>query len=428
MIILFFVLLFSTGTLLSAQDSSSVQSQIDNLKARLDSLETLINNFTFDSLKQSKVDSELRIEKSDSSESDDLLSDITAYFSFNEQDQNSRRKRIDDLLNALQKQPGKISFNGNATSILHWKTGHNHFTNGSGSFDIFAFVGFGDNTKLFIDLEAVGGNGPNERINSFSSLNDDAGSLQNSEGRDLIHVREAWSEFNFLSDWFRVTLGKIDLTNYFDINEAANDETMQFISGPFVNSAAFPVPSNSPGMRAFVGIENLITFQLGLVSQDNSGSRLFTELFKIFGTELNADFGEGYYGKIHFYVYKDGIASSASGYGFSFSGTVANQFKLFGRWNENNTNYSNSFPVRKYWSIGTEFNSLLFDKPLVIGAAFGKITPYQDALNDELICEAYVRFQFNRWIYVSPHIQIIQNAAGSSSGYLLAAVRTQINF
>ncbi len=420
------VLIASAGMLIKGQDSTSVQYQINELKSRVDSLEALLKNSNLDSLKTSKVNQQLS--NKDTSETDDLLSEITAFFSFTEQDRSSKRKRIDQLLSALRSQPGQITFKGDATSILQWKTGNNHFAQGSGSFDLFAFVGFGNNTNLFIDIEAIGGNGPNQIINSFSTLNGDAGSLQDNDGRDLLHVLEAWSEFRFFGDLFKVTMGKIDLTNYFDINEGANDETMQFISGPFINSAAFPVPSNSPGMRSLVGIEDLITFQFGLVSQDNSGSDIFNQLFKIIGTELNANFAEGYYGKIHFFAYADGIIKDASGYGISFSGTVANKFKLFGRWNKNNPNYAKGFSIKDFWSIGTEFNSNLFNKNIVVGASLGEIDPYQLSLNNELVSEAYLRFQFNDWVYMSPHIQFIHNTGGGSSEYLLVSLRTQINF
>lgn len=427
-ITVFILLLLLTTTLIRGQDTSSVYSQLDELTQRVDSLESLLKKINMDSLKSSNSLVEKIEISTDTSDTDDLLSKLTSLFSFNEQDQSSKRNRVNQLLQALQKQPGKITFNGDATSILHWKTGNSHFTNGSGSFDLFAFVGFGNNTNLFINLEAVGGNGLNERINSFASLNEDAGSLQDNEGRDLLHVLEAWMEFNFFSDWIKVTIGKIDLTNYFDVNDAANDETMQFLSGPFVNSAAFPVPSNSPGLRTRVGIENLITFQLGLASSDNSGSDLFTGLFKIIGTELNADLGGGYYGKIHFFAYKDGVFRDASGYGFSFAGTVADRFKLFGRWNENNNNYSKEINTRDFWSIGLEFNSNIFNREVVVGAAFGELNPFQNRLLNEQVVETYIRFQLNNWIYFSPHLQVIHNTAGSSENHLLVAVRTQINF
>lgn len=423
-----FFLFFFAVSIINAQDSTSVYKQIDELKSRLDSLEALMKYIDIDSLKNSMTASQPKKSSTDSVIAGDLLSDITTFFSFNEQEQSSRRKRIDELLQELRSRPGVLNFNGNLTSILHLNTGEENFASGSGSFDLFMFVNFGENINLFVDVEAIGGDGPDKRIESFSSLNGDAGSLQNLDGSDILHVLEAWIDVKLLDEWFQVTAGKIDLTNYFDINTAANDETMQFVSGSFINSSAFPVPSNSPGIRALVNFKNVLRFQLGLASTDNSGDDLFGELFKIVGTELDTDFGKGFYGNIHFYAYKDGTVKDATGYGISLAGMVADQFKLFGRWNENNLNYAQLHPVRKAVSIGAEFDFSFFEKNFLLGVAYGINEPFDGSLKNENILEAFLRFQLNDWIYLSPHIQILNNAFGQADNYFLTAFRTQINF
>lgn len=422
------ILFISAVSVINAQDSTSVLKQIDELKSRLDSLEALIKNIDIDSLKNTIDAGQLKKSSTDSVKAGDLLSEITTFFSFNEQEQSSKRKRIDELLQELRSQPGILNFNGDLTSILHLNTGEEKFTTGSGSFDLFMFVNFGENINLFVDVEAIGGDGPDKQIQSFSNLNGDAGSLQNLDGSDILHVLEAWIDIKLLDDWVQVTAGKIDLTNYFDINSAANDETMQFISGSFINSSAFPVPSNSPGLRALVNFKNVFRFQIGLVSADNSGDDLFDELFKIVGTELDTDFGKGFYGNIHFYAYKDGTVKDATGYGFSLAGMVADQFKLFGRWNENNLNYAQLHPIRKAVSIGAEFDFSLLEKNFLLCAAYGINEPFDGSLKNENILEAFLRCQLNDWIYLSPHVQILNNAFGQADNYFLTAFRTQINF
>lgn len=239
---------------------------------------------------------------------------------------------------------------------------------------------------------------------------------------------EAWIDIKLLDDWLQLTAGKIDLTNYFDANSAANDETMPFISGSFINSSAFPVPLNSPGLRTLVNFKNVLRFQFGLVSTDNSGDNLFDQLFKIIGTELNTDFGKGFYGNIHFYAYIDGTVKDATGYGFSLSGMIADHFKLFGRWNENNLNYAEIHPVRRAISFRSEFEWTLFEKIFLLDMAYGINEPFDSSFNNEGIFEAYLRFQLNEWIYFSPHFQILNNAFGQADNYFLTAFRTQINF
>lgn len=110
------------------------------------------------------------------------------------------------------------------------------------------------------------------------------------------------------------------------------------------------------------------------------------------------------------------------------AGMVADQFKLFGRWNENNLNYAQLHPIRKAVSIGAEFDFSLLEKNFLLGAAYGINEPFDGSLKNENILEAFLRCQLNDWIYLSPHVQILNNAFGQADNYFLTAFRTQINF
>lgn len=90
-------------SILKAQDSISIYTQIEVLKTRLDSLEALLKNVDFDSLKNSLNGRQFDKSLNDTAKSEDLLSNITTFFSFNEQDQSSRRSRIDELLHELRR-------------------------------------------------------------------------------------------------------------------------------------------------------------------------------------------------------------------------------------------------------------------------------------------------------------------------------------
>ena len=103
-----------------------------------------------------------------------------------------------------------------------------------------------------MDLEAIGGDGADKTIGSLSGLNDDAGSLQDGDGVDRVSVREAWLQSELFKQHVRLVAGKIDLTNYFDINNVANDETTQFITSVFVNNPVLETPENGPGIASFM--------------------------------------------------------------------------------------------------------------------------------------------------------------------------------
>ncbi|MEK7776549.1 MAG: hypothetical protein AAB331_04145, partial [Planctomycetota bacterium] len=114
--------------------------------------------------------------------------------------------------------------------------GENRRSAVTSSLDLF-FIGKPlTNMTFFVDLEAIGGDGADKTIGSLSGLNDDAGSLQDGDGVDRVSVREAWLQSELFKQHVRLVAGKIDLTNYFDINNVANDETTQFITSVFVNN------------------------------------------------------------------------------------------------------------------------------------------------------------------------------------------------
>ncbi|HLG29319.1 MAG TPA: hypothetical protein VI387_03840, partial [Candidatus Brocadiales bacterium] len=151
-------------------------------------------------------------------------------------------------------------------------------------------------TTFFIDLEAIGGNGPDELIGSFSVLNRDAGTLQDEDRVDRVSVREVWLQSFLLQERLRLVGGKIDLTNYFDSNTLANDETTQFITGAFVNNPTMEVPENGPGLAALFDTKRGLTLGLGLQSTDNSGFGITDNIYAI--TEI------GY--RAHFFFGREG--------------------------------------------------------------------------------------------------------------------------
>lgn len=100
-------------------------------------------------------------------------------------------------------------------------------------------------SMFFADLEAINGVGPDEVVGSRSGLNTDAQTLGRAEG---VRVRELWLHLRFLRDRLNVVGGKVDLTNVFDRNAVANDETTKFLNAALVNSPVLKPPANGPGL------------------------------------------------------------------------------------------------------------------------------------------------------------------------------------
>lgn len=344
-------------------------------------------------------------------------------------DQLSRRKRVDALLKAIIQQPGQLRFNGDATASLQGKLGKgNHNTGGVGSFDFFATTSFGPHNLLFIDLEAIGGNGPDDVFPTLSGLNDDAGSTQDQDGSDRITVLEAWVELHVLKEMLTITAGKIDLTNYFDNNSSANDETMQFLSRAFVNSAAFVVPTNSPGIRLRTTLLNRFYVQFALASIDNSGADLLVDLYRIGSIGFRVFPDPGREGTLRLYAYQHPMAADDFGYGLSFDQVIFSGFNIFARYGSNESKVADGFGISSAWSVGTSLKKQIADRESVLGIAYGNINPRDKHLNNESLMEIYIRHQLNDWVYVSPHLQMVWNTAGGSRQITILGFRAHFNF
>jgi hypothetical protein len=345
------------------------------------------------------------------------------------EEQRSRRKRVDALLKAMTQRPGQLRFNGGATATLQDNMQANSgYETGVGSFDIFAHTAFGRHTLLFLDIEAIGGNGPGHFTESFSDPNGDSGSQHNRDGVDQLNVLEAWAEFNALNEAINITAGKIDLTNYFDNNSYANDETSQFLSSGFVNSTALPVPANSPGIRLRTTVLDRFFLQAGFSSVYNSGDSLFTSIFKIASVGFKIFPHTGWESNLRIYGYAHPLVNHSKGYGLSFDSEIFEYFKIFARYTTNSSELAERYGIKSAWSTGFGFEQLLFNREFNIGLAYGQTTPSDSQLTPEQIAEIYIKHQLNRWVYVSPHFQWIINAGGRHADYTLIGLRTHFNF
>lgn len=123
---------------------------------------------------------------------------------------------------------------------------------GSVSADLEISKTIGDHGLATIILTGAYGGGLDERIPSWWGINGDA-----KEDNDH-YILEVWYEHEFFDEKLVFTMGHVDLSNYFDSNEVANDEAAQFLAPGFVNSSAIKFPDdNGPGVRITVAPKSL---------------------------------------------------------------------------------------------------------------------------------------------------------------------------
>jgi len=309
------------------------------------------------------------------------------------------------------------------------------------SADLELSVKIGEHGEAFIALEAGEGDGlEGDEIVSFWGVNADAGATSN------FTMTEAWYEHRFVNDKVTFTIGKLDLTNYFDGNEVANDETTQFLSPGFVNSIAMEVPDNGAAVRLTVSPVELLDISLG--AQSDGWEDIDEKNFLIGEVDIKPEFG-GLQGNYRIYAWtnrgyhtelKDEAKDKekGTGYGISFDQQVTDFLTLFGR-----AGYQEKkiYEFDVAWSGGMALSGNLWSREDdVLGIAYGQARLSRDnkdvlkeagtSPNHEDHFEAYYRLTVNEYLAVSPDIQIITNARGDNDfrTVTVGAVRGQFTF
>ncbi len=426
-LIVFLAFSAQKGKLIAQVNDTSVRNVIE-LQSEIDSLKRMVGDLNNDlqNIKDDVITTRQKSEKYF-----EILDDKTEDEAELIEDQRSKNKRVDDLLRAIREQPGQLRFNGSATMSMQSPAKNTQNKSAAvGSFDIYAMTSFGKGTLLFFDIEAIGGDGPDQYFPTFSGLNGDAGNTQDQDGLDRLHLLEGWAEFSVFENLFTITAGKVDLTNYFDNNSLANDETLQFLSGAFINNASFAgtVPSNSPGIRIQTTLLEKFYFQYGLSSMDNMGQAIFNDLYQAASVRFRLFANSPWETNFRFYGYQSPVADDAQGYGTSIDGKFFEKYNVFVRYGNNNPNLEISSGISESWSTGFSFLQTFGNRGINFGLAYGETLPFDDAMKNEKQFEIYARYRFNEWVYASPHFQYTANANGSSKNYSLIGLRTHFNF
>jgi high affinity Mn2+ porin len=285
-------------------------------------------------------------------------------------------------------------------------------------------------------LAGAYGDGIDPRIPSWWGING------NAEGEQRLYLKELWYEHELLDGTLVFTLGKIDLTAYFDSNEVANDETAQFLSPGFVNSAAIEFPDdNGPGFRATFAPLELVDVSVGWGEGDANWNELGHKSFLISEVGFHPTFGEmqgncrlyGWYRRHHrdegFISWVDrirGITHNRNGWGggLSLDQAIHPYISLFAR-----VGYQDKevYEFAWVWSVGAEIRGGYWGREHdAIGAAFGMAMVsenYKDFMKfsgedwqreDESHLELYYRFQLNEHTAISPDFQILWNTQGDN--------------
>ncbi|MDR1695538.1 MAG: carbohydrate porin [Endomicrobium sp.] len=308
-------------------------------------------------------------------------------------------------------------------------------TDGSYSLDLGFGKEFSDGAKVFLHIEGLQGEGLNDNLRLYSSLNTDAGTTES-----FLSVSELWYQQNLFGDKITLTFGKLNPAGYFDENEIANDETGQFLASMFVNNPAVSLPDNNPGLRMTYSPAGFLDITYAYFNQNE-------DLGQIDGNGFNAVqaafkySGKGNYRLMYWSSNEDAGSENSYGFSISFDRPLNETVSLFARYGYKNPKIADDEnPVANSWSFGAQFKGALLNRENdIAGLAFGQNIVSKDwaeanglKKDAETQAEIYYKLSISENMELTPVFQYAVKPMGGNAaagGDLFAfGIRTQINF
>jgi hypothetical protein len=276
---------------------------------------------------------------------------------------------------------------------------------GEGSIDLTLLYRPMVRTTLFIDFEAIGGPGPDQKLGTLSRVNADAETLNAVGGvggtDEKLTIREGWLWLRFVNDRLDTFIGQLDLTNYFDRNAFANDETSQFLNAALVNNPMLKQPVNGAGVAVRWDAGRDLGFSLGGQTTHDLSKDLLSEPFMI--AEIDYHTSRLIEGNYRLWVRVSSLSTNHErqmyGGGVSMDQLLTPQLGVFVRGGVNQIeSISRTFYAA---SAGLRWTGLLWDRPkdrMGLGYSFQRDVP-----GDEQVTEIYYN------LFLTDHFSVIGN-------------------
>jgi hypothetical protein len=301
------------------------------------------------------------------------------------------------------------------------------------SADLFFTAGIAQNTLFYADVVGLSGTPPDLEIPGLTLLNGFSARL---ERQNVINLREAWLRTEVFSNRLALVGGRLDLTNFFDRNAAANDETSQFLSDALVNNPTLGLATNGSGFAAVFDPKIGLTLKGGFQQSNPDATNLSDSMYSLaevgYYTTIPS-LGEGNYRVWARRTNATELTSTA--WGVSLDQKVAAPVTLFGRYGDGKVpsgaeEGSTSFSAgQNFWSGGVQLSKGVVLNPLDswgIGYSRTKL-----AVGDrEQLVEGYYNFQLSEKLRLSFHLtHTLQEPEGAERvGFFVPGVRLQASF
>ena len=301
------------------------------------------------------------------------------------------------------------------------------------SADLLFSAGLAQYTSFFADVVGLSGAPPDAEIHGLTLLNSYTARLVR---QNEVNVREAWLRTELFSQKLAISAGRLDLTNYFDRNAVANDETTQFISDALVNNPALALSTNGTGVVGVFDPKNGLAFKAGIQQSNNDATNLSESIYSLAEIDYVArprGLSEGNY---RLWYRGDNSADHLRhAVGISVDQKLTPIFTLFGRYGTGKVDEPTSEGTTRsssghhFVSGGFQFqNGLVFNPLDAWGVGYAQ-TDFPSGPSEKL-AEGYYSLQISEKLRLSLHLQhVFETPAGAKSvGFLVPAVRLQARF
>lgn len=292
------------------------------------------------------------------------------------------------------------------------------------STDIYFTAGLAQNTLFFADIVGLSGTPQDADTGELAQTNGYGARLI--QQNDL-SLREAWLMTELWDQQLSLTVGRVDLTNYFDANAAANDETTQFLSDALVNNPALGLSENGAGMALVYDPKGTFSIRAGYQQSTGSATSLSDSFYKLVEVNYRANpfqLGEGNY---RAWYRQDNTGSGLSAYGISFDQKITANTTAFTRYGTNETEGETDDDI--HYSAGVQFNNGLGFNP---EDAWGIAYAGSDLANrdKEHLLEGYYNLRIAGKLQFSFHLAyLIDKTAGTgTTAYVVPGTRLQASF
>ena len=299
------------------------------------------------------------------------------------------------------------------------------------SADLFFTAGLAQNTIFFADIVGLSGAPPDAEIPTLTLLNGYTARLIR---QNEINLREAWLRTELFGQRLALTAGRLDLTNYFDQNAFANDETTQFISDALVNNQMLGLSSNGTGVGAEFDPKNGFRFKFGFQQSNTDATNLSDSLYTL--SEVGYTFTpfalpEGTY-RVWFRTDNTAPGAIRTGVGLSFDQKITPAVGLFTRYGIGEADPEGSpliYQRHHFFSAGFGVqNGLVLNPQDTWGAGYAQLQLASG--EQEHLAEGYYNFQLTERLRLSFHLTHVLDKpdADTRFGYLLPGIRFQAAF